>query len=45
MTIDFGILGLGRVIKSRVSSVFKKEVKGANIVSVYDKNKKKNLEF
>ena len=45
MTVNFGILGLGRVVKSRVSRVFKKEVKGANIVSVYDKNKKKNSEF
>ena len=45
MAVSFGILGLGRVVKSRVSSVFGKEVKGANVVSVYDKNKKKNLEF
>tara|TARA_Y100000590_G_scaffold462982_1_gene628551 strand:- start:70 stop:1116 length:1047 start_codon:yes stop_codon:yes gene_type:complete len=45
MTVRFGILGLGRVVKSRVCNVFKKEVKGAQVVSVYDKDKKKNLKF
>ena len=45
MTVSFGILGLGRVVKSRVSNVFRKEVIGANIVSVYDKNREKNFEL
>ena len=45
MTVRFGILGLGRVVKSRLCNVFKKEVKGAQVVSVYDKDKKKNLKF
>ena len=45
ISVKFGILGLGRVVKSRVYDVFKKEIKGAKVVAVYDKNENKNLKF
>ncbi len=43
--IKFGILGLGRVIENRVFKVFKDELKNSKVVSVFDKDKKKNLRF
>ena len=43
--IKFGILGLGRVVKSRIFDVFKKEVKKASVIAVYDKDKSKNFKF
>ena len=43
--IKFGILGLGRVIENRVYKVFKNELKNSKIVSVFDKNKKKNEKY
>ena len=43
--VKFGIIGLGRVIEKRVANVFLKEVKNAEVVAVYDKNKKKNLKY
>ena len=43
--IKFGILGLGRVVKSRIFDVFKKEVKKASVIAVYDKDKRKNFKF
>lgn len=43
--IKFGILGLGRVIENRIYKVFKNELKNSKIVSVFDKNKKKNEKY
>lgn len=43
--IKFGILGLGRVVENRVYKVFKNELKNANVVSVFDRNKKKNKKY
>ena len=43
--IKFGILGLGRVVNSRIFDVFKKEVKKASVIAVYDKDKRKNFKF
>ena len=43
--IKFGILGLGRVIENRVFKVFKDELQNSKVVSVFDKDKKKNLRF
>ena len=43
--VKFGLLGLGRVVKSRVSSVFKNEINYSKVVAVYDKNKHKNEKF
>lgn len=39
--INFGILGLGRVVENRVYEVFKNELKNSKVVSVFDKNEKK----
>ena len=41
--IKFGILGLGRVIENRVYKVFKNELKNSKVVSVFDKDQKKNV--
>ena len=38
--INFGILGLGRVVENRVYEVFENELKNSKVVSVFDKNKK-----
>ncbi len=43
--ITFGILGLGRVVENRVYKVFKNELKNSKVVSVFDKNKKKNEKY
>ena len=43
--IKFGILGLGRVIENRVYEVFENELKNSKVVSVFDKNKKKNKKY
>ena len=43
--IKFGILGLGRVVENRVFKVFKNELRNSKIVSVFDKNKKKNEKY
>ena len=43
--IKFGILGLGRVVENRVYKIFKKELKNSKIVSVFDKNNKKNEKY
>ena len=43
--IKFGILGLGRVVENRVFKVFKNELKNSKVVSVFDKDNKKNLKF
>ena len=43
--IKFGILGLGRIVKSRIYDVFKKEVKKTCVIAVYDKDKRKNFKF
>ena len=43
--LKLGILGLGRVLKSRVYSVFKKEIKGIKVLSVFDINKEKNYKY
>jgi len=43
--LKFGILGLGRVVESRVAKVFKNEIKNSKVVAVYDKDKKKNKKF
>lgn len=43
--IKFGILGLGRVVENRVFKVFKNELQNAEVVSVFDKNKKKNSKY
>ena len=40
-TVKFGLLGLGRVVKTRIVKMFKNELKGAKVLSVYDKDKKK----
>lgn len=40
--IEFGILGLGRVIKKRVLDVFLNELSQSKVTGVYDKNKKKS---
>ena len=39
--VKFGIIGLGRVVEKRVASVFLKEVKNAEVVAVYDIDRKK----
>jgi len=43
--IKFGILGLGRVVENRVYKVFKNELKNSQVVSVFDKNKKKKKKY
>ena len=43
--IKFGILGLGRVLENRVYKVFKNELKNGKVVSVFDKNQKKNSKY
>ena len=43
--IEFGILGLGRVIKKRVADVFLNELTQSKVVGVYDKDNKKNSFF
>ena len=43
--IKFGILGLGRVVENRVYKVFNNELKNSKIVSVFDKNNKKNEKY
>lgn len=43
--VNFGILGLGRVVENRVFKVFKNELKNSKVVSVFDKNKKKNEKY
>ena len=40
--MNFGILGLGRVIEKRVFNVFQKELKNSKVVCVFDKDKRKN---
>ena len=40
--INFGLLGLGRVVEKRIVDVFKKELNNSKIISVFDKDKKKN---
>jgi predicted dehydrogenase len=43
--VKFGLLGLGRVVENRVYRVFKNELKNSKIVSVFDKNNKKNEKY
>ena len=43
--VEFGILGLGRVVKSRISEVFKKEITNSKVIAVYDKNNKNSKKF
>ena len=43
--IKFGILGLGRVIENRVYKVFKNELKNSKVISVFDKDQKKNSKY
>ena len=43
--LKLGILGLGRVVESRVYSVLKKEIKGIKVLSVFDINKDKNYKY
>lgn len=46
-TLSFGFLGLGNIVRLRVSDIFLKEIdkKKAKVVAVYDKNITKNIEF
>ena len=43
--VNFGILGLGRVVEKRVANVFLKELKGSKVTNIFDINisKKKNF--
>ena len=43
--VNFGILGLGRVVEKRVANVFLKELHGSKVTNIFDIdiNKKKNL--
>ena len=34
--VNFGILGLGRVVEKRVGNVFLKELKGAKVTNIFD---------
>ncbi len=43
--IKFGFLGLGTVVKIKVADVFLKELKNVNVSAVFDKNKKKVIEY
>ncbi len=43
--VKFGLLGLGTVVKTRVLKLFKKELNDSIVVSVFDKDKKKNHEY
>ena len=43
--VKFGLLGLGRVVENRVYKVFQNELKNSKIVSVFDKNDKKNEKY
>jgi UDP-N-acetyl-2-amino-2-deoxyglucuronate dehydrogenase len=43
--LNFGVLGLGRVVENRIYSVLKREVKGVKVLTVFDKNKKKNNKY
>ena len=39
--VNFGILGLGRVVEKRVANVFLKELKGSKVKNIFDINKSK----
>lgn len=43
--ISFGVLGLGRVVKSRLSDVFLNELKNAYVKNIFDVNIKKTKKF
>lgn len=43
--IRFGLLGLGTVVRLRVFNLFKKEIKNAKVVSVFDSDKFKTLDY
>ncbi len=44
-TVNFGLLGLGRVVEKRVAEVFLKELRNAKIKNIFDKDKKKIKKF
>ena len=44
-TVNFGLLGLGRVVDKRVAEVFLKELRNAKIKNIFDKDKKKTKKF
>ena len=43
--VNFGILGLGRVVEKRVANVFLKELQGSKVTNIFDVDiiKKKNF--
>ena len=43
--VNFGILGLGRVVEKRVANVFLKELKGSKVKNIFDINKSKKKNF
>ena len=43
--IRFGLLGLGTVVRLRVFNLFKKEIKNAKVVSVFDNDKFQTLDY
>ena len=43
--VNFGILGLGRVVEKRVANVFLKELKGSKVKNIFDINKSKKKKF
>ena len=40
-SVKFGLLGLGRVVDSRILDMFNNELKRATVTAFYDKNKDK----
>ena len=43
--VNFGILGLGRVVEKRVANVFLKELKGSKVTNIFDINLSKKKKF
>ena len=43
--IKFGLLGLGTVVKLRVFNLFNNELKNIKVISVFDNDKRKTLEY
>ena len=40
-SVKFGLLGLGRVVNSRILDMFNNEIKRATVTAFYDKNRDK----
>ena len=38
-SVKFGLLGLGRVVNSRILDMFNNEIKRATVTAFYDKNR------